>query len=183
MKAIIYSLLIIMGFSNCAKKVNDFILKDVQNIEGIRIGMPINEAVKILNKRHIVEKRQVRILDDEPESSEYLVINGKKEKLFTFNGGHERKNKDNVFRIVITSPKYTTPEGIKVGMNIKELKEKTNIKSADFNFQDGLYIFSGKFDGGFWIHTDPKKQYKFNYEKPLIKDIPEELKIKGIVIF
>ena len=50
MKAIIYSLLLIIGFSNCAKKVNAFMLKDIQNIEGIRIGMPINEAVKILNK-------------------------------------------------------------------------------------------------------------------------------------
>jgi uncharacterized protein YeeX (DUF496 family) len=182
MRAFVFAIMVIMGFSNCAKKVNNFVLNDHQSVEGIKIGMPIDEALKILNTNHKVEKKKVVILDDEPASYEYVVANKKNEKLFTFNAGYERKNRDNVFRIVLTNPAYSTPEGIKVGMSVKELKTKTKLLSADFNFQDGLYILSSKFDGGFWIALDPKRQYNFKV-KPAIKEIPDDLKVKGIVIF
>ncbi|MBK8625103.1 MAG: hypothetical protein IPN86_05960 [Saprospiraceae bacterium] len=182
MKAFVFAFLAIIGFSNCAKKVNNFMINDYQSIQGIKIGMPIDDALKILNKKHIVEKKKVTAFDDEPTSYEYEVANKKNERLFTFNAGYERNNKNKVFRIVLTNPTYVTPEGIKVGMNVKELKTKTKLKSANFNFQDGLYLLSSKFDGGYWIALDPKKQYNFK-EKPLIKDIPDDLRIKGIVIF
>lgn len=88
-----------------------------------------------------------------------------------------------MFRIVIKHPDYVTLEGIKVGMTIKELKTKTSLKSADFNFDDGLFLSSNTFDGGFWIALDDKKEYTFTYDNPSITDIPEDLRIKGIVIF
>lgn len=31
-------------------------INDYQSIQGIKIGMPIDDALKILNKKHIVEK-------------------------------------------------------------------------------------------------------------------------------
>jgi hypothetical protein len=183
MRVIFFVFLTILGLSNCAKKTTNLALKDYQSLEGIRIGMPIKDALKVLDKKYIVEKKLVKILDEEPESIDYLVTNKKKEALFTFNAGYEKSNKNNVFRIVIKSPLYSTPDGVSVGMTVKDLKSKSTLKSADFNFQDGLYLISAKFDGGFWIHTDPKKQYRFNYEKPALKDIPDDLKIKGIVLF
>ena len=183
MRVFIFVFLSILGLTNCAKKTTNLALKDHQSVEGIRIGMPIVDALKILDKKYKVEKKTVNSLDDKPESIDYVVINKKKESLFTFNAGYEKRNKNNVFRIVIKSPSYTTPDGVSVGMTVKELKSKSIIKSADFNFQDGLYLFATKFDGGFWIDFDPKKQYKFTYDKPKLKDIPDDLKIKGIVLF
>lgn len=174
---------LILGIISCSKKTYTTALTDYRSIEGIEIGMPIKQAIKVLDKKFGVEKKKILNLDDEPESIEYLVTNDKKVSLFTFNAGQQKNNKDNVFRIVIKSPSYITPEGISVGMTVKELKTKTHLKSADFNFQDGLFLLSAKFDGGFWIHQDDKKNYKFNYDKTAIRDIPSELTIKGIVIF
>ncbi len=183
MRILVFVLLTILGLTNCTKKVSDLTMKDHQSLEGIRIGMPVADALKILDKKFLVEKKTVKSMDDEPESIDYLVTTKKKESLFTFNAGYEKQNKNNVFRIVLKSPTYTTPEGAHVGMTVKELKTKSKIKSADFNYQDGLFLLSGKFDGGFWIDIDPKKQYKFNYEKPALKDIPDDLRVKGIVLF
>ncbi len=185
MKRIVFLIMTITTLASCSKKVNSFLLNDYNSVESIHIGMPINEALKILDKKHHVEKSKVPALDDDPGSYEYLVYDKKtkKETLFSFNGGFNKKNKDNVFRIVIKNPNYKTPDGTSVGMNIKELKQKTQLKSADFNFQDGLYLLSGKFDGGYWIDLDKTKNYDFNYEKPSLKKIPDDLKVKGIVLF
>ncbi len=132
-----------------------------------------------------MEKAKIPAMDDDPEGEEFVVYKqpSKKEILFSFNGGYLKKNKDNVFRIVIKSPKYKTPEGTSVGMTVKALKQMATLKSADFNFQDGLYLLSGKFDGGYWIDLDKTKNYDFNYEKPSLNKIPGDLKVKGIVLF
>jgi len=185
MKNAFFLILIMLTLSHCAKKVTDLSLKDYRSVEGIKIGMPIAEALQVLDKKYYVEKQKLRILDDEPESIEYVVFanKSKKETLFAFNGGHTKKNANNIFRIVLKNPKFNTAEGVHVGMNVKDLKSKAKLKSADFNFQDGLYILSDKFDGGYWMDLDAKKDYKSNYNKPAIKDIPEHLKIKGIVLF
>lgn len=186
MKYLPYFVLICILLSNCTKKVSNLTIKDDKTVEKIYIGMPIDEAVKIADKSFFVVKEKTQILDDNSNTYEYLVyINkNKKELLFSFNGGYESRNKDKVFRIVLKDARYSTTEGITVGMNIKELKANAKLKGADFNFEDGLYIFSGKFDGGYWIDIDPNKSYKeFNYDKPMINKIPEDLKIKGIIFF
>jgi hypothetical protein len=172
MKRIVFLIMTIITLASCSKKVNSFLLNDYNTVEGIKIGMPINDALKVLDKKHHVEKSKVPAMDDDPITYEYLVYDKK-----------TKKNLNNVFRIVIKNPKYKTPEGTSVGMNVKELKQKTQLKSADFNFQDGLYLLSGKFDGGYWIELDKTKNYDFNYEKPSLKKIPGDLKVKGIVLF
>lgn len=185
MKRIVFLFMATISLASCSKKVNSFLLNDYNSVEGINIGMPINDALKILDKKHYVEKSKVPAMDDDPITYEYLVYDKKtkKQTLFSFNGGYNKKNLNNVFRIVIKNPRYKTPEGTSVGMNVKELKQKTQLKSADFNFQDGLYLLSGKFDGGYWIELDKTKNYDFNFEKPSLKKIPDDLKVKGIVFF
>jgi len=185
MKHVVFLIMTLIALASCSKKGYGLLLKDYETLEGIKIGMPINDALKILNKKHHVEKFKIPVMDDEPISYEYVVFDNmtKKETLFTFNGGHNKKNMDYIFRIVIKNPKYKTPEGTCVGMNVKELKLKADLKSADFNFQDGLYILSSRFDGGYWIDLDKTKNYDFNYEKPSLQKIPGDLKVKGIVLF
>jgi hypothetical protein len=186
MKNLIAILLISFLMTHCSKKATQLTLKDYQTVEGIKIGMPLNTAWTQLNKNFFVEKTKTEVLDDPTDTYEYVVFTNKskKETLFSYNGGYEKQNKDKVFRIVIRNPKYTTAEGIHVGMNVRDLKTKTRLKSADFNFQDGLFLLSGKFDGGYWIDIDAKKDYKeFNYTNPFLNAIPGDLKIKAIVFF
>jgi len=160
-------------------------LKDDRSIETVRIGMPMDEAIKITSKDFFVEKTKVIGYDDAPKTYEYIVYTDdkKKESLFSFNEGHEKKTFNKVFRIVIKSPKYKTLEGIYVGMSLKELKTKGKLKSADFNYNDGLYIFSGKHDGGYWMDVDMKKYSSYNFDKPKVKTLPEDITVKGIIIF
>jgi hypothetical protein len=154
-------------------------------MEGVKIGMNLNSAVKQLSKDFFVEKTKMVAFENDEAEYEYVVYSGKtkKETLFTFNGGYENVNADNVFRIVIKSPKYYTAEGICVGMNMDDLKQKAQLKSADFNYNDGLYIASEKFDGGYWMDVDLKKHKGFNFEEPEINNLPGDLKIKAIILF
>ncbi|MFZ1705971.1 MAG: hypothetical protein WAT79_16620 [Saprospiraceae bacterium] len=147
--------------------------------------MTIEEAVKIANKKYFVEKTKVLGYDDDALNFEYSVYSNKnkKETLFSFNEGYDNKSKNKVFRIVIKNPKYITQEGIRVDMSLKELKEKTQLKSADYNNNDGLYIFSEKFDGGYWMFIDQKKYRTYNFDKPKINKLPEDLTVKGIILF
>lgn len=171
--------------ANCTKKIGRLQLADYKSIERIKIGMPMDEAIKIANKNFVAEKSKILAYDNDANEYEYIVYSdkSKKESLFTFNEGHDKKTVNKVFRIVIKSPKYSTQEGIRVGMSMKELKAKGLLKSADFNYNDGLYIFSNKFDGGYWMDTDMKKFSSYNFEKPKINTVPESMKIKGIIIF
>lgn len=172
--------------SACSKKVNNLLISDYNTVEGISIGMPLSDAQQILEKKFYVEKNKVKIAEGEVENTEYNVYNNKSKKdlFLNFNGGYEKKNKDLVFRIVLLNPKYITDEGVRVGINVKELRLKAKLKSADFNFHDGLFIYSGKFKGGYHISLDPKKDYKtINYDSPPIKKIPGELLIKSIILF
>ena len=185
MKKCIFLCALVFILTNCTKKLDRLQLKDYKSIEQIKIGMPIDEAVKLVNKDFKSEKSKVLGYDDDTQDYEYIVYSkkSKKEPLFTFNEGHDKKSANKVFRIVIKSPNYFTQEGIRVGMSMKELKEKGQLKSADFNYNDGLYVFSSKFDGGYWMDVDMKKFSSYNFDKPKINTLPESLKIKGIIIF
>ena len=85
MKALSISFLLLLGYISCNKKVYSLTLKDYRTIEGIKIGMPIQEAIKVLDKKFVVEKKKIIVLDDEPKAVEYLVTSNKKVPLFTFN--------------------------------------------------------------------------------------------------
>ncbi len=185
MKKYIFLFAVALFLANCTKKLSNLQLKDYKSVERIKIGMPIDEAVKIASKEFFVEKSKVVGYDDAPKEYEYLVYSDKikKESLFSFNEGHDKKTLNKVFRIVIKSPKYSTQDGIRVGMTMKELKTKGKLKSADFNYNDGLYLFSDNFDGGYWMDADMKKYKSYNFDKPVINTLPEGMKIKGIIIF
>jgi hypothetical protein len=182
MKCLSAFILCLICFQGCNRKVSNSILKDYQSIEGIKIGMPITKAIKILNSKFDVELKNIAS-SDEPQVIEYIVRGKKSKEIFIFNAGYNDSDKNNVFRIVIKSPAYSTFDGVKVGMTVKELKAKTVLKSADFNFEDGLFLQSSVFDGGFWINQDPKINYDFNHPNPSLKEIPSDLIIKGIVLF
>lgn len=185
MKRII--ILTIIGFclTNCSHKLTSFQLNDYDSVEGINIGMSLSKAIEKSEKKYFVEKTERLVYEGEKEQFDYIVYEdkNKKEVLFSFNGGNENQDINNVFRILIKNPKYTTPEGISVGMTMKDLKEKAELKSAYFNYDDGLFILSEKFDGGYWMEVETAKYMEYNFDESKINSLPEGLKIKAIIIF
>ena len=186
MKKHILLLLFICLVFACTHKLTSIQLKDNKSIEGVKIGMTLSDAITKINKKYYSEKTKVMVYEGENKEFEYMVYsdNTKKTILFSFNEGYANKTKGMVFRLAIKSSKYRTIEGVSVGMTVKELKEKTKIKSVDFNIDNGLFLQSGSFDGGYLMDMNTSKKYAgFDYLHPTINSLPGELKIKEIIIF
>ncbi len=169
---------------NCTPKLDSINLLDFKTIEGVKIGMPIDTAVKLVSEKYYVERTIAS--NYEEEEIHFFVYPDKKKRLelFSFNGGYEDKTHNKVFRIVIKQSRYITPNGIRVGLTVNELKRVAKLKSAYFNYDDGLFIISDEFDGGFLLDFTTDMDYKdFDYENPKIDLIPENIKIKEIIIF
>lgn len=176
--------------SSCTSGLKIITLKDHKTIEGIKTGMSIESAVKKANNKFHVEQSEMQISHGDPcekdlnKKYEYIVYpdESKQTVLFSFNAGFDDQTKDRVFRLVIRNPKYHTTEGIYIGMTMKELREKTGLRSVDFNYDDGLFIISDVFDGGFLMDITSVKN-DFYKEEPRINTLPDELLIKEIIFF
>ena len=177
--------IILLGLTRCTPKLNISELKDYKSIEKAKIGMPINSAIGIAKKKFFIEKKEKPGYEGEAKEYEYVVYkdDSKKVTLFSFNSGYDNKTKDKVFRLAIKNTKYRTVEGVFTGMTLKKLKERTKLKSADFNYDDGLFLISDTFDGGFLMDISTLKDSKYTFAKPQISTLPSELKIKEIIIF
>lgn len=171
--------------TNCSPKVSSIKLKNYESVVGVKIGMPITDAIAKADKKYFVEKTEIIVYEGQEKQFDYIVFENvdKTVTLFSFNAGLKKQDISNVFRIVIKSPKYITAEGISVGMSLKDLKEKAQIKSADFNYDDGLYIASAKFDGGYWMETDVDTYKAYDFNKPTLHNLPDDLKIKAVILF
>jgi hypothetical protein len=185
MKQIALLLFISLVFVNCTHKLTVIELRDYKSIEGVKIGMEINTAIELVKKKYFVEKSEIPTYEGEEKEYEYIVYTDatKKTALFSFNPGYDKQTHNTVYRLVIKNPKYRTVEGLCTGMTVKELKEKNMIKSVDFNLDDGLFISSNKFDGGFFMDLKSVKDNELDYENPQINTLPGVLKIKEIMIF
>jgi hypothetical protein len=171
---------------NCSSEKRIIKLKDFKRIDGVIIGMPVKSAIDKVNRNYYVEKTEIPAFEGENKVFEYIVYTDKTKRtvLFGFNGGYDNQTKDKVFRLVIKNSRYHTIDGIYIGMTVKELKEKTKLKSVDFNYDDGLFIKSDRFDGGFLMDFDTIKDLKYiNDERPKISTLPDGLKIKEIILF
>ncbi len=178
---IVLALLLLVG---CNQQRSVVGLPRHKAVERIKIGMPLQKAVeKASGKGIVVEKAIIPAYEGEPAQVEYRAFEGKK-LLYTFNAGPNGASLNTVFRIVIYDPKYTTPEGISVGSTVKDLRKSSKLKAADFNQDDGLYITASSFDGGFLLNLDTSKDYSgFDYVKPTVASLPNELTVKAIVLF
>jgi len=185
MKQTILILFMLLSLTKCTPKLNIAELKDYKSIEGVKIGMQINSAVEIAKKKYFVEKTKTIGYEGEKKEYEYEVYMNysKKIALFSFNPGYDNQTKDEVFRLVIKNSKYKTVEGVSIGMTVQQLKERTKLKSVDFNYEDGLFIISDTFDGGFLMDISTIKNKNHKLEQLQISTLPLELKIKEIIIF
>ncbi|MDO9511928.1 MAG: hypothetical protein Q7J34_09225 [Bacteroidales bacterium] len=185
MKRLVFLLIVSLFLANCTNKLTNLQLKDYESIGGVKIGMPLKSAIEYAGKKYHVEKTEIPVYDGKKKEFDYIVYKDESKKivLFSFIGGHDNKTKDKVFRIVLKNSLIKTVDGISVGMTVKELKERAKLKSADFNHDDGLFLISDTFDGGFLMDISTILDDKYDYVKPQIKTLPNEMKIKEIIFF
>ncbi|PKP46126.1 MAG: hypothetical protein CVT94_15685, partial [Bacteroidetes bacterium HGW-Bacteroidetes-11] len=185
MKHTFFLFTVFFGLTQCTPKLTILELKDYKSIEGVKIGIPINSAIELIGKQYYVEKTAVPVYEGDDEEFEYIVYtnNNKRIALFSFNEGYVSQTKGKVYRLVIKNPRYITVEKIQIGMSIDEIKTLTRFKTVDFNYDDGLFITSSTFDGGYLMDLDIQKDYNgFDYENPKIEDLPGGLKVKEIML-
>jgi hypothetical protein len=185
MKKITVLIIIGLSLAGCSSKLTSLKIKNNKTIEGVKIGMPLSKAIEKAKKKFYVEKTIIPVNESGTSKFEYTVYKdeSKKTVLFSFNAGYDNKSKDKIFRLVLKNPIYHTLDGVFVGMTLKELKEKSKLKSADFNYNDGLFIVSDSFDGGFLMDISTLKNKQYNFENPKVNTLPGEIKIKEIILF
>lgn len=178
-------LMALIALIQCAPKKKLAPLKELQAIDKVKIGMNLTAAIEQLKKDYRVETVEISEFDGNKKLYEYFIYESaaKTNALFSFNGGYEEHNRNKIFRLSIKSGQYKTAEGAYVGMTVKELKEKARLKSASFDFNSGLFLHSGSFDGGYLLDLSTLKDKNYHYEEPKIETLPGELKVKEIIIF
>ena len=184
MKILIILVILILSI-NYTVTVKAIGIKDYRFVDRIKIGMKISLAIDLAKKKHFVEKTEIPGYEGDVKQYEYIVYKNKSKRvaLYSFNAGYDNETKDKVFRIAIKNPKYITVDGIIVGMTVKDLKARTHLKSADFNYENGFFISSDKFDGGYLMNITLLVDTNYNYEQPKILTLPSKMVIKEIVIF
>ena len=155
----------------------DFIIKNGQ-IGNLRTGEQVSDAVEKLNQFIVVR-------DSIPEceacytySPLYEIKDLDNEELFAFEPGWDSTNQDKVFRMSTANKKFITDKGIRVGMTLKELKEKYDVDEVDVGGETGVHIFVKGFKGSFGVEIlRTNDWWKTNKE-----NIPDSLLITDIVI-
>jgi hypothetical protein len=170
-------------FASCFLGSSRLQVKDYQQIEGVQIGMPIELAIKKAERRYSIDETPNIYI--EGNHSDYKVYKTKAHThlLFSFNGGYEKEAREKVYRILVFDPAYLTPEGVHAGMTLLDLRQKSKLESADFNYSDGLFIKASNFDGGYWMDIEGVNIDQITMQAPQIKSLPGNLRIKAIVLF
>jgi hypothetical protein len=155
----------------------DFTIKDGQ-IGNLTTGEQLTDVLKKLKDLTVV-------LDSVPEcegcdtySPLYVVSTFDNQDLFVFEPGWDSTDHDKLFRISTGSEKFTTDKGIRVGMTLKDLKEKYEVDEVDVGGETGVHIFVKGFKGSFGVEI-PRTN---DWWKTTKDNIPDTLKITEIII-
>jgi len=148
-----------------------------------RIGDTIVKVINKLKSKYIIQYDSIS--QNEENTSYlyyYLVSDHKNLKLFKLYAYHTGKFKNCIIMIEVLSKRFITNRGIKIGDKVSDLKKKYTITEADFNYEDGLWLFAKEFSGGFRLDFNEKGIKNFDYENPKPDNIPEQIRINGIMI-
>ena len=155
----------------------DFIIKNGQ-IGNLRTGEQVTDAIKKMSQFIVVRDSIPECEACDTYSPLYEIKSIDNEELFAFEPGWDSTNQDIVFRISTGNKKFTTDKGIRVGMTLKELKEKYDVDKVDVGGETGVHIFVKGFKGSFGVETPRTDDWwKTNKE-----NIPDSLLITDIVI-
>jgi len=155
----------------------DFTIKDGE-IGNLKTGDQLTDVLKKL-------KDLIVVLDSVPEcegcdtfSPLYVISTHDNQDLFVFEPGWDSTDYDKLFRIRTSNEKFTTDKGIRVGMTVKDVKEKYEVDEVDTGGETGIHIIVKGFKGSFGIEMPTTNDWwKINKD-----NIPDSLKINEIII-
>ena len=99
---------------------NDIIKTD--SIDGVKIGMSIQEFLKLKKENRIVKKEKISL-----EGDDYDIYNVYKDKKILYGVEPQCEKECNVWRIWVYSKDFKTKENIGIGNKLGDLKKKYTI--------------------------------------------------------
>jgi hypothetical protein len=152
----------------------------------LKIGDNVKSVIKELNEKYIVTFDSIYdSYEDSVFFYYYLITDQNNQRLFKIYTESNKTENDNVHMIEVFSNQYITDREFKIGDKLSKLKSKYTIKLADFNYDDGLWLFPEEFefDGAFKLDLATKGIKNFDIENPVLDSIPEQIRINGIMIY
>lgn len=131
-----------------------------KSVDGISIGMKVEEFLEVANKKHEVKKETINL-----EGDDYPIYNvyENEELIYSIELGTEERL---VWRIWLYSEEYKTEYGIGVGNTLGELKSKYKVK--DYSIGEGkIAVFVEEIDVSFMLDSRqiPREWWKdMSYE-------------------
>jgi hypothetical protein len=155
----------------------DFTIKDGQ-IGNLKTGEQLTDVLEKLKELNVV-------LDSVPEcegcdtySPLYVISTFDNQDLFVFEPGWDSTDHDKLFRIRTSNEKFITDKGLRVGMTVKDVKEKYEVDEVDVAGETGIHIIVKGFNGSFGVEMPMTNDWwKINKE-----NIPDSLRIDEIII-
>ncbi|MBI3220746.1 MAG: hypothetical protein HYZ44_14625 [Bacteroidetes bacterium] len=154
-----------------------FLIRDGQ-IGQLKTGDKLNDVFEKLKGLRVVRDSVAECEGCNSYTPLYVVSTFDNKDLFVFEPGWYADNRDRLFRIRTTNKDFITDKGIRVGMTVKDLKEKYKLDEVDVSGETGIHILVEGFNGAFGIEL-PKSNDFWGINK---ENIPDTLRIDEIII-
>ena len=128
----------------------DFTIKDGQ-IGNVKTGEQLTNVLERLKDFTVVRDSVYECIGCDTYSPLYVIKDSDQNDLFVFEPGWDSVDRNKLFRIMTSNKKFTTDRGIRVGMTVKELKEKYEIDEVDAGGESGVHVGVKGFKGSFKI--------------------------------
>lgn len=145
------------------------------SIDGVKIGMPIAEFLKISNERDTVKKEQIQ-----QEGENYDIYNVYRNNKIVYVVEPDCGTDCNVWRIWIYGEDFKTKEDIGVGNTLADLKKTYTIKELSTEGEGRVAIFVNEINISFIL--DPNKIAESWWANQTIAGLNDELVIEMIII-
>jgi hypothetical protein len=155
----------------------DFTIKDGQ-IGNLKTGEQLTDVFEKLKDLKVVRDSVPECEGCDAYSPLYAISSFDNQDLFVFEPGWDSIDHDKLFRIRTNNEKFITDKGIRVGMTLKDLKEKYEVDEVDVGGETGIHIIVKGFKGSFGVET-PRINDWWKINKG---NIPDSLRIDEIIV-
>lgn len=148
---------------------------DSGSIGEIKIGMTINDFLKISNAKEIVKKEKIQL-----EGDSYDIYNIYRNNKIVYAVEPNCEKECKVWRIWIYGKVFKTKEGIGVGNTLADLKKKYLIKELSTEGEGRVAIFVKEVNITFFL--DSSKIPENWWSNQSVNTLSENLEITSIII-
>jgi hypothetical protein len=155
----------------------DFTIRDGQ-IGNLKTGEHLTDVFEKLKDLKVVRDSVPECEGCDTFSPLYVISTFNHQYLFVFEPGWDSIDHDKLFRIRTSNQKFITDKGLKVGMTVKDVKEKYEVDEVDVSGETGIHIIVKGFNGSFGVEM-PRTNDWWKIDK---QNIPDSLRINEIII-